>query len=575
MEFCEREGERRGTKVYWAGENGFIKDYIYKGELRVKCKYSKLLKCKGRGYIRNGLLFPLDEHKCQTLSTDMEVISAKTTMKRKAEDTSEDLRKIFSDVVNQNPEVVSDQISFHGIVSGLRKRRKMNEPVNPKSPTEAISMLDDSTSHPYSSIYKGSVKVGKHYAILLGDDKALSKAKFGKLAFVDATFSMVPKLHTVPNTEETGKFYQLLIISVEYKACLEDPIPEEEMVLIDPQDPRLWGISIPIFSALMTSKTQVLYEAVFARFAKLAPEFIPAELMSDFEMGLQNGLRKEWKISQVRGCQFHFSHAIGKNVNALGLKRDYAKNLCVRKWIRKVQGLAMLPAKDVPLAWKNRVVELSQFTGALKTRLLAFKKYFENYWMKKITPERFSVFGLNHKTNNNAEALNRRLKDKMGDRHRSLWAFMSGYKEHVVDYTNRELRNMSNNVNPRRDTKYYATIAKIQAYEASLTAGEIDAEVFLGCVSTIFKSLPTENANAESELDDIKKKVSHLHKTNQRNLPYHLLLASFAWLDLGKLAFSHANICKPACSASQIIKRKKPILSVPPVLWQFNLFSNL
>ncbi len=85
---------------------------------------------------------------------------------------------------------------------------------------------------------------------------------------------------------------------------------------------------------------------------------------------------------------------------------------------------------------------------------------------------------------------------------------MAGYKEHVIDYTNRELSNMSNNLNPRRDTKDYVTIAKIQGYEASLTAGEIEPEVFLGCVSTIFKNLPAENANDESKSEDIEEKES-------------------------------------------------------------------
>ncbi len=86
----------------------------------------------------------LDEHQCQTTSTDRDVIAAKTTMKQKAEETSEDLQKIFSNVAKQAPDAISEQISFQGIISGLRKRSKMNEPVNPKSPKE------DSTSHPYS-----------------------------------------------------------------------------------------------------------------------------------------------------------------------------------------------------------------------------------------------------------------------------------------------------------------------------------------------------------------------------------------------------------------------------------------
>jgi hypothetical protein len=139
----------------------------------------------------------------------------------------------------------------------LSKQRKKIFPPNPTSPQEAINVLNDQESHLYKMIYQGFVETvnedgGKEFAIFLANPehfKILAEAKF---AFVDATFSIVP----------TMGFYQLLFFQVEWR-----------------------GVSLPVIGALMTSKSQPLYSAVFKKIKELIGltcEFKPADLMSDF-----------------------------------------------------------------------------------------------------------------------------------------------------------------------------------------------------------------------------------------------------------------------------------------------------
>ena len=97
--------------------------------------------------------------------------------------------------------------------------------------------------------------------------------------------------------------------------------------------------------------------------------------------------------------------------------------------------LCLLPANKILVAWGSRVIEIATFSGEIKSKLLAFKRYFERYWLNIVTPEGFSVYGLNHKTNNNAEGLNRRLKTNMGNRHRGFWQFMELLNRHVIVHT--------------------------------------------------------------------------------------------------------------------------------------------
>ena len=105
-----------------------------------------------------------------------------------------------------------------------------------------------------------------------------------------------------PRMEESN-WYQLLIFSVEYSAVLEDPIPDENQMNFDPDNPHLWGTSVPAVCALMTSKSEALYKLVFSKIKEVL-EFSPATIMSDFERGVQNALRTTWSESLVNGCRY-------------------------------------------------------------------------------------------------------------------------------------------------------------------------------------------------------------------------------------------------------------------------------
>nr|XP_047127872.1 uncharacterized protein LOC124808749 [Hydra vulgaris] len=157
--------------------------------------------------------------------------------------------------------------------------------------------------------------------------------------------------------------------------------------------------------------------------------------MSDFERGLQNALKTTWSENLVNGCRFHFKNAITKQLAILGLQREYRHQIQVKKWVRKVSALCLLPANKILVAWGSQVIEIAQFSREIKIKLLAFNRYFERYWLNIVTPEGFSIYGLNHKTNNNAESLNRRLKSNMGDRHRGFWQFMKLLNQHVIVHT--------------------------------------------------------------------------------------------------------------------------------------------
>ena len=127
-------------------------------------------------------------HNCSLRETDFEVLLAKSTMKKKAEATSEDLRSIFQNTVSEFPAVVSESVSFPQIIPSIQKRRRLNEPLNPKSPKETAEVLNDKKCHRYGDIFLGSVAEQDNVALLLGHMLVINKAKSAKVCFVDGTF---------------------------------------------------------------------------------------------------------------------------------------------------------------------------------------------------------------------------------------------------------------------------------------------------------------------------------------------------------------------------------------------------
>ena len=150
--------------------------------------------------------------------------------------------------------------------------------------------------------------------------------------------------------------------------------------------------------------------------------------------------------------------------------------------------LSLLPANKILVAWGSRVIEIATFSGEIKSKLLAFKRYFERYWLNIVIPEGFSVYGLNHKTNNNAEGLNRRLKTNMNNRHRGFWQFMELLNQHIIVHTIQELQQLACNQPVRRDQRDYSAIEKMSCFEKKLRDGVWITERFLSTVPYLFQN---------------------------------------------------------------------------------------
>ena len=127
----------------------------------------------------------------------------------------------------------------------------------------------------------------------------------------------------------------------------------------------------------------------------------------DFERGLWNAARKVFGNIKIRGCWFHYNQAIFRKAKSLGLYRAFRNKKDV---IELIRNLMTLPLMDVPAIY--RLFETLK-KMAKRGRLQSIDKlfeYMERYWVDGVfTPEDWSCYGYDIRTNNEIECWNGRL----------------------------------------------------------------------------------------------------------------------------------------------------------------------
>ena len=96
------------------------------------------------------------------------------------------------------------------------------------------------------------------------------------------------------------------------------------------------------------------------------------------------------------------------------------ENDVAREFVKKVLALAFLPADQIIIEYETLKGSLQ---AVMKNRLVAFLNYFENYWLRIVTPKGFSIFGLDRRTNNAIESFHAQLGHKL-ETHPSPWDFI-------------------------------------------------------------------------------------------------------------------------------------------------------
>ena len=125
-------------------------------------------------------------------------------------------------------------------------------------------------------------------------------------------------------------------------------------------------------------------------------------------MAMQQACSSVLPSCRLRGCLFHWSQAVWRKVQEVGLRSEYICDPTFNRIIRHLFGLPFLPASEITSTFWH--LYLTAFTG----KLLRLFDYMHDTWIQgdKWEPCDWSVYHEDVRTNNHVEGWHHRLNSK-------------------------------------------------------------------------------------------------------------------------------------------------------------------
>jgi len=208
--------------------------------------------------------------------------------------------------------------------------------------------------------------------------------------------------------------------------------------------------------------------------------------MSDFETAPRSAMERKFRRCIMHGCFSHYTRAVFKNLQKIGLSKLFFKHNAFKKWVKHIMAVPLLPADQIHPAFESLFRHVFTFNRADRVLYNRFKSYIQRQWMQKIRPENLSVYALDSATNNGAESFHSLLKSDIKVHHPNVYTFMVHINDILADKS-LDLQRWRNGLQITRDR--LAEIVNIlnlrREAEAELElTGDVDQ--FLSAVSFTF-----------------------------------------------------------------------------------------
>ena len=356
--------------------------------------------------------------------------------------------------------------------------RSKSIPKLPKNFPEIVDLLNQIGDIDGKPFYRKSNQTKFGNYIIFVTNSQIRLLNDSKTTSVDATFKVVP---SKPNN-----FYQLFVICG-----------------------KAFGHFHPLMYALMSSKNSALYSKIFQDIKQIAPNFEPDIFLCDFESGLINALRQNFKNSSIHGCWFHYTQAILRRIAGDGNKKLFMKSAKFRTISKRLFSLALLPPTKIASVFNK--IKQESLELPFSEQIMDLFTYIESYWLNLIGCPTMSVYGNPSRTNNGQEALNSKLKIKIGV-HQNFFVFLGRLKAFTtsmeLDYERLKL-NKQITRNKKRSTIMRST--EIKNANQLLENGDINENEFAEMVSNTVNSI----VNIDLMLHDIEPSTDTCDPNNQ------------------------------------------------------------
>ena len=153
--------------------------------------------------------------------------------------------------------------------------------------------------------------------------------------------------------------------------------------------------------------------------------------MADFEQASAKAFGIVFGDSVViSGCWFHYCQAVGNFAKKKGLTDAYKQIEPVRKCIRMLMSLPLLPADSITEGLNDIIAQCIPSIDAVnKQAVMIVVEYVKKQWINKadIGTQRMSVVGNRERTNNGVESFHSALRKRVKVSHPNLFTFYEAH----------------------------------------------------------------------------------------------------------------------------------------------------
>ena len=420
--------------------NGFIyrKDKTTLSTITWRCEVDN---CKGRlkttlNYRNDNSCTEKGEH-CHSpdpVKVEMEKIKDKIVIA--AEKTHDPPRRILQDaVVGVSDEVASRIGTGTNLRRTVLRKRKTIGGHPPPPRTAADIVIPESYRLTFCKenflLYDSGVG-DSNRLIIFGTNQSLGWMRDNRHWLADGTFKTAPAI-----------FFQIFTIHAQVQESI-----------------------IPCIYALMPSKCESSYVAVFAKLKELEPMLNPDSVLTDFEIASRNAIKRVFPDTELGGCFFHLGQNIWRKVINEGLREKYVADGNFRTFVKMMTCTAFLPLEEV-IDGFEAIKELENYDEELD---VIFDFFEDNYLGRPLANNRrrqpkFPIQSWNAftriqantpRTNNSVEGWHTGFQGSLACSHPTVWLLIEALRREEALQRSRYFGVMSGE--PQRKKRKYVQL---------------------------------------------------------------------------------------------------------------------
>ncbi|CAF3034371.1 unnamed protein product, partial [Rotaria sp. Silwood2] len=339
----------------------------------------KIKNCKAHVHtdLNNNFLKSSGEHNHLLEPEDFQVKQFRNIVKDRVIKETAPISKIYEEEVSKaafSTELLASVPLARDIQPALNRARRKLTPILPGSATFDIPDSYQITSKGEKFLFCDTLISRRKRMLLFSSPKQLEVLFDSSSILMDGTFSATPPF-----------FDQLFTLhALKFECCF------------------------PCIFCLLPDRKKSTYQQLFQVLKDMAASmnriFKPERIISDFESSLVSIIPAEFPQAVHQGCYFHYTQAIYRRIQSLGLSTAYSQDEEIRYCCRKLMAIALLPIEEVENSYYNL---RSTSSTKVKEELRQLFMYFDSYWMNDLPLKLWNVHGCQYRTNNNCEGIHR------------------------------------------------------------------------------------------------------------------------------------------------------------------------